>query len=58
MRCDVCFRPECDCLCEQEPYRFAGYHCLLKRHHGGPHSDLVLMWDDEGDLVNADGSKV
>lgn len=45
-------------FCERPPYPGAGYWCLLNRDHAGPHSDLTLLWDDQGRPVNLDGSLV
>lgn len=54
---DWLVRPPRPMLCEQRPYPGAGYHCLLDEHpRGTPHSDLTIAWDDNGNLVNADGS--
>lgn len=35
-----------------------GSWCRLERGHGGLHSDLVLLWDAEGFLCNAEGRNV
>lgn len=45
-------------FCEHKPYEGAGYWCYLDRGHEDFHSDLTLLWDDSGNFVNADGTKI
>lgn len=46
-------------LCEHQPYHGAGYRCLLNRGHAeNYHTDLVILWNDAGQLVNLDGSVI
>ncbi len=55
--------------CEHKPYEGAGYWCYLDRGHDGFHSDLTLLWDDNGTcpesctiiaatFVNQDGTRI
>jgi hypothetical protein len=45
-------------FCEHKPYPGAGYWCYLDAGHDGPHSDLTIMWNDQGRVCNADGKAI
>lgn len=47
-------------FCEHRPYPGAGYWCLADAGHypATPHTDLTILWDDQGNPVNLDGSRV
>jgi len=45
-------------MCEHRPHAGAAYWCYLDCGHAGPHSNLTIMWDDQGRLCNSDGVSI